>query len=60
MYRNRGAGVEYSELSETLQEARQRKWLEKYGFDNMRLDFLKRRLSQLEGEIRRIELQRFD
>ena len=33
LYRHRNHGTEYSELSEYMQEKRQRKWLEKYGFD---------------------------
>jgi hypothetical protein len=59
LYRNRFAGLEYSELSDYLRQKRQKKWLHKYHFDLSRLYFLQSRLEELEVEIAGYEKDRF-
>lgn len=60
MYRHRGVGTDYTQLNEYWQKRRERKWLDKYGFDMQRLNFLRQQHERLEKEIAIIEIQRFD
>jgi hypothetical protein len=47
MYRHRGVGVDLTKLDEFWQMRRQRKWLHKYGFDLLRLEFLREKLGRI-------------
>lgn len=58
LFRNRHNGVEYSELSDYLKEKRQKKWIKKENFDLQRHEFLKKRIEDLEVEIKSIEMAR--
>lgn len=60
MYRHRGIGTEYTQLNEYWQKRRERKWLDKYGFDMQRLSFLRRKIESINAEIEQVEYQRFD
>ena len=57
--RNRGAGVEYSELQDNYMEKKQRYWQEKYKFDLKRYNFLVRKLELIEKKLALAEHQRF-
>ena len=46
--RNRGAGIEYSELEQLYSRTKRKKWLKKYNFDLKRHAFLKRKLERIE------------
>jgi hypothetical protein len=56
MYRHRGVGMDYTQLNEYWQKKRERKWLDKYGFDMQRLNFLRQQHERLEKEIAIIEI----
>ena len=57
--RNRGSGVEYSDLQSNHMEKKQRMWLEKHKFDVKRYLFLARKLEQIEKNLELVENQRF-
>ena len=60
MYKNRGAGVEYTELNDFWFARRQKKWLKKYSFDLHKLEFLRRQNQKLQDEIDQMEEFRFE
>jgi hypothetical protein len=60
MYRHRGIGTDYTQLNEYWQKRRERKWVDRYGFDMQRLSFLRRKHQTLTEEIDQAEIQRFD
>lgn len=60
MARNRGAGTEYTELSDFLKQERKRKWLRKYNFDLHRYHYLQERLRELDASLTSSTEQRFE
>jgi len=59
MLRNKGAGVEFSELEQLYCDKKRKRWLRKYNFDLRRHDFLKNSLERIDERLAIAEEQRF-